>query len=39
MTRYPDGPSVSAEEHAEAVRIAAVVLEWAKAEIVRAGAR
>ena len=35
-TRYPDSEPVSAEEHSEAVRIAAAVLEWAKGEIGRA---
>ena len=35
-TRYPDSEPVSAQEHAEAVRIAAAVLEWAKMEIARA---
>ena len=34
-TRYPDSEPVSGEEHAEAVRVAAAVLEWAKAEVAR----
>ena len=36
-TRYPDAESVTVKEHAEAVRIATAVLEWAKGEIARAG--
>ena len=35
-TCYPDSEPVSAEEHSEAVRVAAAVLEWAKSEIGRA---
>ena len=34
-TRYPGSAPVSGEEHAEAVRVAAAVLEWAKAEVAR----